>query len=242
MQLAVCTGSSEHQESVVVYTASTEAWDQTDWGYQVSMLTSAFLQHKTKMPSEQKVRIYVHFENRACQDKLMYLAPKLCSVKTKTAWWKLFNLLLMLSGMTISPVVTERIPSQTEACIDTLFGSAWGCKVWNLTGVALFSYRPQLSCEYWLSYGNLNSTGLKILAARWVDLGYRLWRACLHSLTDVITSYHRGISKFPVMTLVFISLWLHGHRIAADWQGAWPRSSAEESHSCVFYDRISVCR
>lgn len=41
MQLAVCTGSSEHQGSVVVYTASTEAWDQTDWGYQVSMLTSA---------------------------------------------------------------------------------------------------------------------------------------------------------------------------------------------------------
>lgn len=82
--------------------------------------------------------------------------------------------------------------------------------------------------------GCLMATGLKILAARWVDLGQRLWRACLHSLADVITSYQRVFSNCPVMTL------LHRHHLAADWQGAWPRSSAEETHSCVFYDGIRV--
>lgn len=108
---------------------------------------------------------------------------------------------------------------------------------WKVANMALFLYRAQLSCKYWLSYGNWNSTGLKILAARWVDLGYCLWRACLHSLADVITSYQRGISV-SCNDSPLESTGLHEHHLAVDWQGAWPRSSTEKSHICISCDWI----
>lgn len=63
-----------------------------------------------------------------------------------------------------------------------------------------------MAWEYNLFYGNWKSTRLKILAAVWVDLGRCCWRACLRSLTDVITSYQKGISKFLTKALLFNSL------------------------------------
>lgn len=114
-----------------------------------------------------------------------------------------FDLLSMLERVIIILVVTEQIPSKTGAF--KAFGSTWGCE-----GVKL--------CQHGTVFSQ-TSVGLWVLVvlcqlefhrtkhlAWWVDLGYRLPRARLHSLADVIASYQRGISKYPVMTLLLNSL------------------------------------
>lgn len=91
---------------------------------------------------------------------------------------------------------------------DRINWSPWGLKL-CLCGTLFFfffltSYPEEIDC--------LKASGIpldwKSVAARRVDLGYRFWRACLHSLADVITFYQRGISECPVMTLLLVSLGL----------------------------------
>lgn len=68
--------------------------------------------------------------------------------------------------MIIILVVTKQIPSQTDASIDKYLDQHLGCEGLKLCQYATVFILTSLSCEYWLSYGNWNSTGLKILAAR----------------------------------------------------------------------------
>lgn len=90
----------------------------------------------------------------------------------------------------------------------------------------LFFLFAQTALYINLSYDNWNFTGPKILAAVWVDLGPYFWRARLQSLTDVIPSSQRGISKFFAA--------LSRHHLAVDWRGAQRGSCSGDSRSCVF--------
>lgn len=114
----------------------------------------------------------------------------------------------------------------------------WG---WDFASMALFFlYRPQLACVYTLSYGNWNTTGLKNLGSNmswpWIPflegMSTELNR-CQHLLPE---RYFKVSCKGS--TLQFTGI--RRHHLAVDWQGAWPRSSTEESRSCVFYGRIRV--
>lgn len=143
--------------------------------------------------------------------------PKLRSIKLQSICWQ--EWLLFVSLKIPCELSLIYFLDQVEAEGAGLL-PAWSCVL----------YRPQLVCKYKLSYGNWSSTGLNILAARWVDLECRFWRACLQSLTDVITSYQRGISC-KGSTLHFTGL--RRHHLAVHWQGAWPRSNTEKNPSAV---------